>query len=277
MGGCRPDLGRRCRAQRRCCGDDPRGRDHDARRRRLRCLHGVGPARMVGRRDGGRALFRGERSSSVRRAHDPPDPSPDRLPRGHARGGISSRDAAGSLRRKPRLPRGAQGGHPGIARGARRGRPLFRRLQGADGGRRDHRTARGRSARHRERGASRTAGLDGMAAHRDERELDHARLRQTPRVERTPCVSRTAQLGGGRLRALAGQGRDASCNGCARRHLPDQQYGLHRLLHRSARGACPRGREQQRDACRCSRAPTGRWFPRRRGYDCCAERPSRAT
>ena len=167
---------------------------------------GVGPSRMVGRRDGGRALFRGERSSSVRRAHDPPDPSADRLPRRHARGGISSRDAAGSLRREPRLPRGAQGGHPGIARGARRGRPLFRRLQGADGGRRDHRTARGRSARHRERGASRTAGLDGMAAHRDERELDHARLRQTPRVERTPCVSRTAQLGGGRLRALAGRG-----------------------------------------------------------------------
>ena len=180
-------------------------------RRRLRRLHGGRPVRVVGRRERVRALSGPGRLASLRRADDAPDAAADRLPRRRSRGGRGAREAPGPLRREHGLPRASRRRDADPPGRARRRRPLLRRLQGADGRRRDRRPARGRCARHRERRAARAAGVDGVAAARDERRADDARIRHAARVERAAGLPRAPELGHRGLRP-ASRRRRRSCS-----------------------------------------------------------------
>ena len=186
MGGRRPDHGRRREGGRRCRGDDPRRPDHDPGRRHLRRVQRRRrPVRVVERRDGCRRLSDRGRLCALRRAHEPADAPADRLPRRATRRGRGERQPAGPLRRQSRLPRATRRGDDDAAGRPRRCGPVLRRLQGADGRQRDRRSSRSGRCRHGQRGAGAAAGVDGMAADRDRRRVDHARLREAARVERT--------------------------------------------------------------------------------------------
>ena len=154
------------------------------------------PLRVVGRRERLRASTR-RRAASLRfdeRTTLPTRPLIGCLAVAPGRG-RAAREAPGPLRRQPRLPRDPRRRDARPARRARRRRALLRRLQGAHGRRRDRRPARGRRARDRERRAARAAGVDDLAAHRDGRQPDDARLRQAARVERAPGLPRAARVG----------------------------------------------------------------------------------
>ena len=117
-------------------------------------------------------------------------------------------------------------------------RALLRRLQGADGRRRDRRAARGRRARHGQRGAPRAARFDCSG-----------RASRPPRASST-LVSGTPLEWSARqaFRELLNWVTDdydlprpkaalLLAMVAQARHLPDQQHRLHGLLHDAARRA----------------------------------------
>ena len=199
VGGDGPDHRRRRESGWRGRGDDPRGRGDDARGRRLRRLHGRRPARVVGRRERVRRLSGAGRRPALRRPDDPADPPADRLPRRCAR------------RRAPctRCSRAATAGTSTAARSAP-GRRVVLPVAHDGGGLYfgDCKALMGdgeivgppevgalvtASAEPRERPASMTwPRIETRRQHHD------ARLRQAPRVERTPGVPGAARTGSSR-------------------------------------------------------------------------------
>ena len=88
------------------------------------------------------------------------------------------------------------------------------------------------SAEPRERPAS----LEWPRIETDE-QPDDARLRQAAGVERAPGFPRAPELGGRGLRPVSAEGGTAARDGRGRAYRPDQQHGLHGVLHDAARRA----------------------------------------
>ncbi len=196
------------------------------------------PLRVVGRRERLRRLSRRGRHAALRRAHDAADTPADRLPGRRAGRGRAARHAPGPLRRQPRLPRDPRRRDASSCRSAHDGGGLYfgdcKALMG-DGeivGPPEVGALVTASAEPRARPASMT-----WPRIETSRQPDDARLRQAARVERAPGLPRAARMGRRGLRDRAPAGRAAAGDGRARRHLPDQQHRLHRLLRRTARRA----------------------------------------